>query len=647
MFSLRLRSGVVAYCLAMAAAAAGGAAYGTTYNVTSNSTLSTALGEVVAGDTVVLANGNYAGFTVSRSGTAAAPITIKAATQGSAVITSGIVHLDACSFIIVQGLKVTTSGGTVSTDSTTRAVGVWFDAATDCEVTHSTFALDGAAEGTGWVYLGGASNNNRIDYCEFGPNTVGEHTHYIFPSGNSVIPGVTPPADRTSWAEGNGPVNPNISRNTLIDHNYFHDMGSGDGETIVLGGIGVTGDYQSTNSIVEYNLFVNCNGDAEVVSVKSSSNILRYNTVRTSDGVFSLRSGNGSTINGNFFLCAGIGGGVKINEMNHTVYNNYIENTDTSNYPIMLENGDPYSSSSFAHGQVQNAHVMYNTCVNVGRQFLLGHGTSTLPPNNCVIANNIITGASGETLYSESAPTNCTWSQNVVNPTAVSGKTSAQFQVLDPGFTTVNSLQKIGSSSPVRGIADTDYFSLVTTDMDGQARDSAPDVGADEYSTGPIVQQPLATSDVGPNGTVSFRSGKYKIVDRNSGKSIVVQGASKLINAAIILYTFNASGNDEWTFSPLPDGNYEIINVNSALAAVVQSASTSPGAPVIQYTFGGSNTNDEWDFTSLSGGFWKIINNHSGLVMDVTGSGTSNGTVIDQNTSTGGNNQQFSVVSVP
>src|SRR5271170_7055341 len=144
MFSLRLRSRVVAYCLAMAAAAAGGAAYGTTYNVTSDSTLSTALGEVVAGDTVVLANGNYAGFTVSRSGTAAAPITIKAATQGSAVITSGIVHLDACSFIIVQGLKVTTSGGTVSTDSTTRAVGVWFDAATDCEVTHSTFALDGA-----------------------------------------------------------------------------------------------------------------------------------------------------------------------------------------------------------------------------------------------------------------------------------------------------------------------------------------------------------------------------------------------------------------------------------------------------------------------------------------------------------------------
>src|SRR5262249_18444646 len=147
------------------------------------------------------------------------------------------------------------------------------------------------------------------------------------------------------------------------------------------------------------NLFVNCDGDAEIISTKSSTNTIRFNTVQSSAGVFSLRSGNKSSIYGNFFLCAGSGGGIKINEMHHKVYNNYIENTDGSNYPIMCENGDPYSSSSFAHAQVVDAEIEYNTVVNPGRQVLIGHGTSTLPVTGSFFANNIISGSG--TLYSE------------------------------------------------------------------------------------------------------------------------------------------------------------------------------------------------------------------------------------------------------
>src|SRR5439155_21420405 len=105
-----------------------------------------------------------------------------------------------------------------------------------------------------------------------------------------------------------------MARFTQIDHNYFHDMASGAGESIVLGGIGVTGDYQGTMATVEFNLFVNCNGDPEVVSTKSSTNTIRFNTIKTCSAVISLRSGNGSFVYGNFCLCAGIGGGIKINE---------------------------------------------------------------------------------------------------------------------------------------------------------------------------------------------------------------------------------------------------------------------------------------------------------------------------------------------
>lgn len=73
--------------------------------------------------------------------------------------------------------------------------------------------------------------------------------YYIYPSGNSVISGVTAPAKGTStyqsWAYGNGSVNPNMARTTHIYRNYFHDKPATSGEVMTLGGIGVTGDYQN------------------------------------------------------------------------------------------------------------------------------------------------------------------------------------------------------------------------------------------------------------------------------------------------------------------------------------------------------------------------------------------------------------------
>ena len=77
---------IAAILTAMAGATS---AFATTYNVTNNTTLNTALAAVNPGDTVLLADGSYAGFTVSRSGASGANITIKALNQGAAVFSSG------------------------------------------------------------------------------------------------------------------------------------------------------------------------------------------------------------------------------------------------------------------------------------------------------------------------------------------------------------------------------------------------------------------------------------------------------------------------------------------------------------------------------------------------------------------------------
>ncbi len=49
-------------------------------------------------------------------------------------------------------------------------------------------------------------------------------------------------------------------------------------------------------------------------------------------------------------------------------------------------------------------------------------------------------------------------------------------------------------------------FPYVMIDMDGQPRDSAPDVGADEFSSAPIIARILTAADVGPNASATSQT---------------------------------------------------------------------------------------------------------------------------------------------
>ena len=104
-------------------------------------------------------------------------------------------------------------------------------------------------------------------------------------------------------------------------------------------------------------LFTNCDGDPEFISIKSSKNYIRYNTVRTSSGAFVARAGNKNEFIGNFMLQGNKSGtaGVRVYEMDHVIANNYIDNART--YPILLGSGDCYTCS-FSHAQTQRARVV-------------------------------------------------------------------------------------------------------------------------------------------------------------------------------------------------------------------------------------------------------------------------------------------------
>jgi chondroitinase B-like protein/ricin-type beta-trefoil lectin protein len=364
--------------------------------VSSSSALSSAVSGAGPGDCILVADGSYAGFTVTADGTSTSPITIRAVNRGAATLSSGNIFLNGANWVTIEGFRITTPGGSRSMDNTTRAAAVFFYNSNNSRLTRCTLRLSGQASGTHWVYLGGNSNNNRIDHCDFGTGTV--KGFYIYPSGNSQISGVTAPSKGTStyqsWAYGGSPFNPNMARNTRIDRNYFHDKAGSTGEVITLGGIGVTGDYQDTFSIVENNLFVNCDGDAEMIASKSSSNTIRLNTVRTSVGMISLRAGNKCKVQDNLQLQAGKSGtaGIKIYEHDHTITGNYVDNP--TDYPLLIGAGDSYLSSTFAHAACERCIMDGNIAINLNaRPAIIGHGGSGVAPKDSTFRNNQLRGS--------------------------------------------------------------------------------------------------------------------------------------------------------------------------------------------------------------------------------------------------------------
>ena len=468
-------------------------------NVSTSSALASAVSGAVAGDCIVVADGSYSAFTVTADGTSANPIVIRAANRGLATISSGILRIRTANHVTVDGFRITSGGGSTTLDGETRSVIVSFDDSNNCRLTRCNFKPSGHANGTGFVMLNGNSNFNRIDHNDFGPNTV-DGVHYVWPLGNRVnAPGSS--LSRETWANGGGVYNPEMARDTRVDHNYFHDMASGTAECVVLGGLGTVGDYQELRTVVEYNLFTNCDGDPEIISMKSSANVIRYNTVRTSNGGIVARAGNKGQIYGNFILQGqkSGGAGVRVYEMDHRIFNNYIDGART--YPILLGSGDCYTCS-FSHAQTQRALVVHNTVVNMNNEpIAMGFGTHTLAPKDCVVANNILTGSAPQMIQHIYTPINMTYSNNVAWPTAGSlgiSATPGQWWVTNPQLTLVDGLLKLSSASPAVGYANALFYSWVTDDMDGQTRDD-PDSGADEVSAGGVVRRPLTTADVGPN----------------------------------------------------------------------------------------------------------------------------------------------------
>ncbi|MEM0962159.1 MAG: chondroitinase-B domain-containing protein [Bacteroidota bacterium] len=454
--------------------------------VSTPSELSAAIASAQPGDVIALANGTWTDVTVvfRADGTEADSIRLEAETPGGVVLDGSSSLRIAGEYLVVDGLRF--EGGTLSQGHLVQ----FRDGArvaNHSRLTNSTIVGVGAINSnvnTKWVSLYGT--HNRVDH-----NYIAGKTNL----GTTLV----------VWLESGASHQPTYHR---IDRNHFGPrppLGQNGGETIRIGTSSVS--MQDAFVTVEENLFEQCDGEIEIISVKSGKNTLRRNTFLRSRGTLTLRHGNGSRVEGNVFLGQRVDdtGGVRIIGEDHVVVNNYFELLAGTGLraAISIMNGVPNSPLN-RYFQVRNVTVAHNTVVRARDALAVGAGADaerTLPPENVRFHNNVLL-SQGETIVDlDAEPINMTW-----DGTLYWGGSLGMDE--PPGATRVNPLiqPEAGETlwrplpeSPILDAAVAIPGLDLATDVDGQSRDATPDIGADERSPDAVRFRPLTPSDVGPS----------------------------------------------------------------------------------------------------------------------------------------------------
>lgn len=453
-----------------------------TTTVTTPAQLTTALTNAKAGDVILLNDGTYSGrvFNItSKKGTAASPITIKAVHQDKAIISgTGTFSVKDSSYIVIQGLQFTNTGNS----------SILLYRSDHVRVTRNTFHQieNGTTSAIHWVYISGSTaGDNTIDRNLF--ENKKDPGNFISIAGSDTA----------------------VSQGNYIGYNYFRNIGPESGANLEAVRVGLSYTSLSNgNTTVEFNLFENCTGDDEVISVKSAANIVRFNTFRNNEGSLVGRNGNNNQFYGNFFL--GGKGGIRTYGKNQLIFNNYFEGTTGTGSlsTVIIPNGDveeiPAGVSNSYYARPENITVAFNTLVNNTTNITIGSSSTSsgsLEPNNLTIANNIVTASQNKLVKLLTPLSNIVWTGNIMYPTGTATvgieADQSQIRIIDPQLIMLNTLQKLSSTSAAIDAASGSTW-LVTQDMDGQDRIGIFDVGADEYSNQSIIKQPLTATMVGP-----------------------------------------------------------------------------------------------------------------------------------------------------
>lgn len=496
-----------------------------------------ALSAMNPGDTICVLDGDYAlgSVKLTRGGSALKPILIKSANlHGAKISGSSAFTLSSISYVTIEGFNI------------------------DVEPMSTIFKMEGCSYvriTRNWLKmktLTDTQTSKWITVGDFWDNEVCNSHHNRF--DHNLFDGKY---DSGAWMiiDGSHGTVPAISQNDRIDHNIFRNNTprmANEKETVRIG----VSDLCKLDAftVVEYNLFEDCDGDPEIVSVKSCKDTVRYNTFRRCVGTVCLRQGNNSVVNNNFFFgdektttydSNTIGcGGVRVYGLNHKIYNNYFEGLTGYKWDAActLTNGDVTNSSTSnsSHFLPENITFAFNTLVNNKSDIEIGFDNSSaygLAPKNNIISNNIIINSENPIIksYSTTSLAGVTFSNNIAYPTGsstlgISGTTENQIKIINPNLIkTVNrtpdntqfesgfELYKLASSSPAINNGNGNF--IPAFDMDGQSLTGIRDIGADEYNyDNAVLFGPTSDQFAGPTAPENYQYEQQVITSINNQK---------------------------------------------------------------------------------------------------------------------------------
>jgi hypothetical protein len=442
-----------------------------------------AIQQAQPGTKIVLASGVYSrpgGFSVTgKRGTRDSGLTIEAAEQGGAVLQgpSSFLIRD-CSHVVIRGIRH--EGSVADSEEYERHA---FTIA-DCDhvrITRNHVVMESASgddvEDNDYVLIEGSSQRNRIDHCYFGPKTTIGTFVYIRMNRRGT----------------------QVCRLTTIDHNHFDSLSgpaSSHYEPVRLG----HGDAQDSSAftLFEYNLMTGCVADNEFISVKSSDNVIRYNTFRGMFGALVLRNGNRNDIYGNFWFGEGReeSGGITVNDgTGHRLWNNYLSGltAEASNRP----GGVIFEVVEKAREQVNDCVFVHNSIIECARPLLLGRDRGAefpYQPVGITVADNLIVGPTSPLIEQDDAA-EVTLSGNVVSDSTVDSMVPRSDTAAGAVALEHNGDDLVVPAPGLRQASD--RWPMVVEDAQGRRRDRAV-VGALERAGAP-ARGPLTARDVGPD----------------------------------------------------------------------------------------------------------------------------------------------------
>lgn len=473
----RTRLGLTVAAVGWASIWAVGQANATDFLVNTAAEITAAQALAQPGDSIVMADGVWTdqNITFSDNGTAGSPITLRAQTPGRVILNGN-------SRLTISGDHLIASGLTFKDGALTggQVVSITSSAAHSRFTNSAIIDYDPPSRSTDYEWVRVDGQENRVDHNLFKGHDHAGITVEVFPS---------------------------VGSKHQVDNNHFVDRPVGDGngwETIRIG-LSST-QTRSAQALIERNLFERADGELEIISNKTSSNTIRNNTIRASKGTITLRHGQASRVEGNWFMGENVAGtgGIRVIGPDHVVVNNHLQDLDTNAMSITTGYSDwDVVTTATGYEPVDNVLIAHNTMVNVSDQIVTrdaGFNSTpnrTVRPANVQMVNNILWSTS-ETLIQGTEGAGWTWQKNVAFGTTV-GKT-------DPGVLNVNpqmvkdaqGVWRPVAASPAINNAATGPWPLPTTDIDGQTRTGVHDIGADELLAGP-TGGPLSASDVGPS----------------------------------------------------------------------------------------------------------------------------------------------------